>query len=531
MSYDLQAEGLNGVNIQTSIVAGHDWNNNIVEGGASPPCVVFVSGTAPDVASPLDSDAIIGQGNLHGNGVTGWGGRQGGSGVVGIAGSAIFHQSPSAIRDQNAGVYGTGAGGSSPAVGVTGQGGPASAGVVGLGGTGSSDGVQGFASGDFSGVAGFGDPLGTGTGVFGQGRGPGAPGMRGIGSRGPNTVPGDPCGVYGQAGEGNANGVEGHGSGPLGAGVAGFGDPSNSGTGVFGEGRGPGAPGVKGIGSGGPNTVPVSQAGVYGQAGSGDANGVEGRGSGNFAGVAGFGDVSNGAASGIGVFAVGGGPAPRSSQPGGPGVHAIGAGGAAFTPLNQAVGVYGLGGAGDAPGVLGQGGSAVADGVRGFSTSGSAISGESSNGVGVRAFSSSGTGVIAEGDQLVPGTIGLIATGNAFAAQFNGKVLVNGDLTVSGALHFGRTRVTMASDATITLSSAQYNTQILEMVSSVSLTSTRKAVLPLSDGASLIVYNGTTGGKSLQFIGSSGSGVTVGNRKRAIVYCDGTNWNRVTADT
>jgi hypothetical protein len=98
-------------------------------------------------------------------------------------------------------------------------------------------------------------------------------------------------------------------------------------------------------------------------------------------------------------------------------------------------------------------------------------------------------------------------------------------------LSFGRTRVTMASDANITLSSAQYNAQILEMVSSVSLTSTRNVVLPLSDGASLIVYNGTTGGKSLQFIGSSGSGVTLGNGKRAIVYCDGTNWNRVTADT
>ena len=98
-------------------------------------------------------------------------------------------------------------------------------------------------------------------------------------------------------------------------------------------------------------------------------------------------------------------------------------------------------------------------------------------------------------------------------------------------LSFGRTRVTMASDANITLSSAQYNTQILEMVSSVSLTSMRNVVLPLSDGASLILYNGTTGGKSLQFIGSSGSGVTVGNGNRAIVYCDGTNWNRVTADT
>jgi hypothetical protein len=65
MSYNLQAEGLNGVNIQTSIIAGHDWISNTVEGAASPPCVVFVSGTAPDVASPLDSDAIIGQGNLQ----------------------------------------------------------------------------------------------------------------------------------------------------------------------------------------------------------------------------------------------------------------------------------------------------------------------------------------------------------------------------------------------------------------------------------------------------------------------------------
>jgi hypothetical protein len=43
------------------------------------------------------------------------------------------------------------------------------------------------------------------------------------------------------------------------------------------------------------------------------------------------------------------------------------------------------------------------------------------------------------------------------------------------------------------------------------------------------VYNGTTGGKSLRFIGSSDSGVTVANGKRAIVYCDGATWNRVTA--
>jgi hypothetical protein len=322
-------------------------------------------------------------------------------------------------------------------------------GVVGNAGTGGdADGVRGFGSGSFSGVAGFGDQFDTGAGVFGQGRGPGAPGVRGIGSGGPDTVPGDPAGVYGQAGKGNANGVEGHGSGELGAGVAGLGDPSDSGTGVLGVGRGPGAPGMRGIGSGGnPDTSrSISPAGVFGQAGSGNANGVEGRGSGNFAGVAGFGDASNGAGSGIGVFAVGGAPAPRSSQRGGPGVHAIGAGGAPFSPLNQEVGVFGLGGANNAPGVLGQGGSPAADGVQGFSASGSAISGESDSGVGVRASSSSGTGVVAEGG-LVPGSIGLIATGRALAARFDGNVLandnvtvdgnvtVNGDLTVKGAKH------------------------------------------------------------------------------------------------
>jgi hypothetical protein len=224
--------------------------------------------------------------------------------------------------------------------------------------------------------------------------------------------------------------------------VEGFGDPKGNGTGVYGEGRGPHAQGVRGIGGGGPNTAPFDAAGVYGQAGAGNANGVEGRGSGNFAGVAGFGDVNNSAAGGIGVFAVGGAPAPGSSQPGGPGVHAIGAGGAPYTPLNQAAGVYGLGGASDgpgvfgqgggaiAPGVLGQGGSALGDGVQGFSVSGTGVSGESGNGVGVRATSSSSTGLVAVG------TTGLFASSSAVggnAGEFNGNVfVVNGNFTVTG---------------------------------------------------------------------------------------------------
>ncbi|HMD49791.1 MAG TPA: hypothetical protein VKG79_11860 [Bryobacteraceae bacterium] len=413
MSYDLQAEGLNGVNIQTSVVAGHDWNPNLEEGLGSPvSTVLFVSGTAPDIATPFDTDATTGRGNLRGNGVTGWGGNQRGSGIVGIAGSAMPQppSDPGTIRDKNVGVYGLGgdAGvfgqGSSGNPGVVGQGDVGSPGVVGQAGTGDADGVRGFAAGDFSGVAGFGDPSGNGTGVYGQGNGRFAQGVRGIGGHGPNSSPIDPAGVYGQGGAGNAYGVEGRGSGQF-AGVAGFGAASE-------------------------NSSPVSPAGVYGQAGAGNANGVEGRGSGNFAGVAGFGDASNTANSGIGVFAVGGAPQPASGHFGGPGVYAIGNGGPGYTQLNQSVGVYGIGGAGDAPGVLGQGGSTAAAGVQGSSGSGFGVSGQSGSGVGVMAFSNSATGLVAQG------TIGLIASttaGGGTAGQFDGNVVIGGQLTVHGA--------------------------------------------------------------------------------------------------
>ena len=256
---------------------------------------------------------------------------------------------------------------------------------------------------------------------------------------GPNSVPGDPCGVYGQAGKGTANGVEGHGS-LEGAGVAGFGDPSGTGPGVVGTGRGSGASGVNGIGAGGVDTVSISACGVYGQAGSGNSNGVEGRGSGNFAGVAGFGDVSLRAAGGIGVFAVGGAPAPASGQLGGPGVYAVGFGGPGYTPLNQTAGVYGIGGAGNGPGILGQGGSTAADGVQGSSgsrngvfgesSSGNGINGQSADGIGVLAQSASGTGLVAQGQLF-----GLRANATAppfTAGQFDGNVTVSGHLTIGG---------------------------------------------------------------------------------------------------
>ena len=420
---DLQGESSNFENRTTAIVADTGWYglNDLMLNIHAPG---VLGGPAPSVTV----DGLLSQGHLDGVGVIGWGGQKRGTGVVGLA--SVPENPPGGTppppsgRGKNVGVYGLGG----------------DVGVLGETSGGDADGVRGFGSGNFSGVAGFGDPKGNSTGVFGKGASKGvfgigegvaAPGVLGIGTGGPNTAPANPCGVYGQGGSGTANGVEGHG-GSQGAGVAGFGDLHGSGPGVLGVAHGPGAAGVKGIGSGAGDTPTISACGVYGQAGSGVANGVEGRGGGNFAGVAGFGDVSVTANSGIGVFAVGGPPRTASGQPGGPGVHALGFGAPPFSQLSQCVGVFGMGGVGDAPGVLGQGSSAIADGVRGFSDSGSAINGQAQSGVGVRAFSSSGTAVVAEGDQLVPGTIGIVATGHTFAGQFNGNVLVNGAFTVNG---------------------------------------------------------------------------------------------------
>jgi hypothetical protein len=134
MSYNLQAETTNNVNGQT-VIESVDWP---VDNGEGP--ILYVNGTTNTTAAPVD--AILGQGNLDGNGVVGFGGQKGGTGVSGYGGTS----------------------------------GP---GVVGQAGSGTADGVQGYGTGTFSGVAGFGDPTAGGTGVFGEGsRSPSAGGAR-----------------------------------------------------------------------------------------------------------------------------------------------------------------------------------------------------------------------------------------------------------------------------------------------------------------------------------------------------------------
>ena len=82
-------------------------------------------------------------------------------------------------------------------------------------------------------------------------------------------------------------------------------------------------------------------------------------------------------------------------------------------------------------------------------------------------------------------------------------------------------------DANTTLTQAEARNNIIELTGT--LTAARNIVLPLAV-RQYTVFNGTTGGFGLQFIGASGTGITVAAGKRAIVYADGTNIVRVTAD-
>lgn len=87
----------------------------------------------------------------------------------------------------------------------------------------------------------------------------------------------------------------------------------------------------------------------------------------------------------------------------------------------------------------------------------------------------------------------------------------------------------MTTDANITLTAAEARNQVLRFTSTVSLTTTRDVIVPLAPQI-WTVSNETTGAQSLRFIGLSGTGITVANARRAIIFSDGTNIVRATAD-
>lgn len=113
-----------------------------------------------------------------------------------------------------------------------------------------------------------------------------------------------------------------------------------------------------------------------------------------------------------------------------------------------------------------------------------------------------------------------VVAGTATVTSYTDQRLAVADFT-------GRLAKAM-SDVNTTLTQAESRNDILELTGT--LTAGRNIVLPLKP-RQWTVFNNTTGGFSLQFIGASGTGITIAAGKRAIVYADGTNIVRVTADT
>lgn len=90
----------------------------------------------------------------------------------------------------------------------------------------------------------------------------------------------------------------------------------------------------------------------------------------------------------------------------------------------------------------------------------------------------------------------------------------------------GRLARALATDANITLTAAEARNQILDFTSGVSLTVQRDVIVPLA-AQQWTVFNNTTGGMGLRFIGATGTGVVVAPGERAVIYADGTNINLV----
>ena len=129
--------------------------------------------------------------------------------------------------------------------------------------------------------------------------------------------------------------------------------------------------------------------------------------------------------------------------------------------------------------------------------------------------------------QIANGTLALTASvANFIEATRAGVISSNTSAWTPGKIPLYRLAKTM-TDANTTLAANEERNEILEFTGT--LTVQRNIVLPLG-AQQWTVFNNTTGGFGLQFIGATGTGVVVAAGMRAIIYADGTNVVRVTAD-
>lgn len=138
-------------------------------------------------------------------------------------------------------------------------------------------------------------------------------------------------------------------------------------------------------------------------------------------------------------------------------------------------------------------------------------------------------------EHLAPAHTFNSANGSQAFAEFQSTgaefaIPLMGYSAASAPFSLGLTAKTWPSDADYTFAASEYANPILEL-SGGSLTATRNGILPNVTGAYFIVHNGTSGSQSVTFKVSGQTGVTVTNGKRAIIYCNGTDYVRLTPDT
>jgi hypothetical protein len=124
---------------------------------------------------------------------------------------------------------------------------------------------------------------------------------------------------------------------------------------------------------------------------------------------------------------------------------------------------------------------------------------------------------------FTPGSIPLytIVTGASTVTSYTDYRVLCAPPYVQGRL------VKAMADANQTLTAAEARCDILEATGA--LTALRNLVVPLGV-RQWTVFANVTGGFGVRVIGASGTGITIADGKRAIVYADGTNVVRATAD-
>jgi hypothetical protein len=104
-------------------------------------------------------------------------------------------------------------------------------------------------------------------------------------------------------------------------------------------------------------------------------------------------------------------------------------------------------------------------------------------------------------------------------------VSLGGSAGITGSLSLtGQTNLILSTDANRTLIPSEWWAGTIKTTSTVSLTATRSVILPANPGQKYTVENLTTGGQSVIYIATSGTGVTVANGASAAITFDGTNY-------